>query len=283
MIARKAWVVATLGSLVPSAPGTAAGAQSTSRAESAQPTPPEASEQLTRRTAFVVLQASVEGGSRHVSYVDRITASLRPYDLFAAPLASIAVEAYPLARTRLSPWVTGLGVTGDYARAFALSSADASGTRVGTHWQSFDVGLRDRIELAPRWLILGVNLGYGAIDFNFDQPGFSAALPNVGYRFLRASVDLRGSRGDVAIFAGGGYLGVLSSGKMGELFPRESVGGVEARIGAAYLVASGFELSLGIGYTRFFYSMHPQRGDANVAGGALDEMARLSLGLAYLL
>ena len=33
----------------------------------------------------------------------------------------------------------------------------------------------------------------------------------------------------------------------------------------------------------FFYSMNPQPGDANVAGGALDEMARLSLGFAYLL
>jgi len=249
--------------------------------------PPErASADPTRTTALVVVQASVEAGSRHVSYVDRITANLRPYDLFAAPLVSLAAEAYPLSRTRIPPPVTGLGVTGDYSRAFALSSADAAGARVGTQWQAFDLGLRDRIAFS-RATVLGVNLGYGSIDFDFDRPGSGAVLPSVGYRFLRGGLDLRVHRGDLSVFGGGGYLAVLSAGtsggKMGALFPRESVGGVEARLGAAYLATAGLELSLGIAYTRFFYSMHPQPGDANVAGGALDEMARLSLGLAYLL
>jgi hypothetical protein len=249
-------------------------------------TPDRASEGPTRRTALVVVQASVEAGSRHLSYVDRITANLRPYDLFAAPLVSIAAEAYPLSRMRVPPPVTGLGVTGDYARAFALSSADAAGARVGTHWQAFDLDLRDRIALSQT-MALGVNLGYGAIDFDFDRPGSGAVLPSVAYRFLRAGFDLRVDRGDLSVFCGGAYLPVLSAGnsggRMGGLFPRESVGGVEARLGAAYVATAGFELSLGIGYTRFFYSMHPQPGDANVAGGALDEMARLSLSLAYLL
>jgi hypothetical protein len=236
----------------------------------------------TRRNALLVVQGSVEGASRHVSYVDRITANLRSYDLFAAPMVSISAEGYPLVRRQL-PWmIAGLGVTGDYARAFALASADVNGTRVATRWQAFDLGLRERIGIDSA-MDLGVNVGYGAIYFQFDQPSFSATLPDVSYRFLRAAVDFRVTRGDLAVFAIGGYLGVLSAGKIESLFPRESVGGIEARVGAAYAVAKGFELSLGLGYTRFFYSMHPQPGDANVAGGALDEMARLSLNLAYLL
>jgi hypothetical protein len=274
----------------PAAPASPPASQDLSAAATTTPAPidraqasPEesASEGRTRRTALLVLQANLEAGSRHVSYVDRITPSLRPYDLFAAPLASIAAEVYPLTRTRMPAVVRGLGVTGDYARAFGLASADAGGVEVGTAWQAYDFGLRDRVDLGGA-LLLGVDLGYGAIDFDFDRPGFAAVLPSVGYRFLRAGLDLR-SHGDLAVFGGGGYLDVLSTGNMGGLFPRESVGGVEARLGAAYSVAAGFELSLGVSYTRFFYSMHPQPGDANVAGGVLDEMARVSLGLAYLL
>jgi hypothetical protein len=239
-------------------------------------------EHPTRRTALLVVQGSIDGASRHVSYVDRLTANLRSYDLFAAPMVSISAEGYPLVRRQL-PWmIAGLGVTGDYARAFALASADVNGTHVGTRWQAFDLGLRERIVIHTA-MDLGVNVGFGAIDFQFDPPPFSATLPDVGYRFLRAAVDFRATRGELAVFASGGYLGVLSAGKMGSLFPRERVAGIEARAGAAYGVAGGFELSLGLGYTRFFYSMHPQPGDANVAGGALDEMARLSLNLAYLL
>jgi hypothetical protein len=245
--------------------------------------PEGASQTLTRDNALVILQANVAAASRHVSYVDRLTASLRPYDLPAAPLASIAVEAYPLTRLTLPSVIGGLGVTGDYARAFAFSSKDvATGTTVGERWQSYDFGLRERVDI-ERAFVLGIDVGYGAIDFTFDKPAFAAQLPSVGYRFIRAAADLRRALGDFAVYGGGGYLFVLSSGDMGGLFPRETVGGIEARIGASYALARSFELSLGIGYTRFFYSMHPLPGDANVAGGALDEMVRVSLGLAYLL
>jgi hypothetical protein len=42
------------------------------------------------------------------------------------------------------------------------------------------------------------------------------------------------------------------------------------------------ELSLEVAYTRFFYTLNPQPGDALVAGGALDQMAFGSLGAAYM-
>jgi hypothetical protein len=227
------------------------------------------------------VQLAVDGGSRHFSYVDRLTATLRPYDLFAAPVPSLTAEFYPLARTRMVV-LNGLGITGDYGHAVGLSSADAGGTRVVTSWHNFDVGLRERIDLHQ--ILLGVDLGFGAIDFHFDNPaGATAVLPSVSYRFLRFGLDLRAPFGAFSLFGGGSYLKVLSTGGEGDLFPRESVGGVDARLGGAYSFGQGFELSVGLGYTRFFYSMNPQPGDANVAGGALDEMARLSLGFAYLL
>jgi hypothetical protein len=235
-----------------------------------------------RAHALLVVQAAIEAGSRHFSYVDRITPTLRPYDLFAAPIVSLAAEVYPLARAHI-PIVNGLGATVDYARAFGLTSADAGGGSVGTTWQAFDVGIRERIALG-RLVIVGIDAGYGAVDFTFDQGAFSSGtLPSVGYRFVRAGADARFNLGDFSLFGGAAYLPVLSTGGEGQLFARESVGGVEARLGAAYAIGHSFELSLGLHYTRFFYSMNPVPGDANVAGGALDELARLSLGFAYLL
>jgi hypothetical protein len=75
---------------------------------------------------------------------------------------------------------------------------------------------------------------------------------------------------------------MLSSGD-GSGFPHESVGGVEGRLGLAYPITRSFEVSIAGAYTRIFYAYNPTPGDANVAGGALDEMGNLSLALATML
>jgi hypothetical protein len=234
-----------------------------------------------RATSLASAEVAVGAASRHFSYVDRVTSTLRPYDLSAAPFASVAVEVYPLARTTL-PVVRDLGLTGDYGRAVALASADVSGVRVGTSWQTFDVGLRQRVRLGSS-VLLGLSAGYGGNVFSFDEPQFSGVLPSVDYRMLRGALDARASFGAFSILAGGGYLDVLSVGALGGVFPRESVGGVEGRVGGAFTPMRGLEISMGLAYTRFFYSFHPAPGDSGIAGGALDQMGRVSLAVAYLL
>src|SRR6185312_4004005 len=92
------------------------------------------------------LGAAVVGGSRHFSYVDRISPTLRPYDLFVAPLVAVRADLEPFARGGQAG-LEGLGLTGEYARAFGLSSSDAAGTPVDTTWQSYRVDLRDRFRL----------------------------------------------------------------------------------------------------------------------------------------
>jgi hypothetical protein len=235
----------------------------------------------TRAGALAVLRASVEGGSRHFSYVDRLTPTLRPYDLFAAPLLALEGELYPLATSSI-PVLSGLGVTANYARAFGLSSQDSGGAKVGTSWQAFDLGLRERIPIGGSF-ILGVDAGYGDTSFAFDDAiQASAQLPSVHYKVLRGGLDGRVGHGDLSLHAGASYLHVLSTGDFAALFPRATVGGIEASLGIADAVATGVELSLEVAYTRFFYSLLPVPGDAYVAGGALDKMASISLGVAYL-
>jgi hypothetical protein len=226
---------------------------------------------------LLVARADVAAASRHFSYVDRVTSSLRPYDLAATPFASLGLELYPFTRASV-PVLRELGLVGGYGRAVGLSSTDTGGARVGTTWQSFDVGLRARALLDPR-VLLGASVAYGASDFHFDQPSFGGSLPSADYHFVRAGLDLRVSFGRISVLAGGGYRDVLNAGSLDDLFPRKTVGGVDAFVGGALTVAKHVELSVRLDYSRFFYSFNPQPGDANVAGGALDEMARLSLGL----
>lgn len=225
--------------------------------------------------------AALGVGMRHFSYSDRITQTLRPYDLAAAPVAVASGVVYPLARAGL-PVLRDLGIAGEYAQAFAVSSQDSAGSRVGTTWQSFAFGLTERIALG-RGVIADVSAGYGGNDFQFTQSlaGGAAALPSVAYRFARFGADLRGRILGVTVVAGGSYLDVLSSGYTAELFPRQTVGGVEGRVGASYTLLGHLDVSLTAAYTRMFFSFNPQPGDTSVAGGALDEQTRVLAGLAY--
>ena len=44
---------------------------------------------------------------------------------------------------------------------------------------------------------------------------------------------------------------------------------------------TGLDLLVGIDYRRYFLSMHSEPGDANVAGGALDQYLAGWLGVGY--
>jgi hypothetical protein len=226
------------------------------------------------------IRAAIETGSRDFTYVDRLTPTLRSYSLFAAPLGVVDAELYPLARLG-TPVLKDFGVTFDYAIAFGLSSADSGGTSVSTAWSMFDVGAHERIHVGRSGL-LGVHAGYGQMTYSFNGGlEATAELPGVQYRYVRGGADARVALGPFSVYGSGSYLDVLSTGPMGTYFARASVGGLEGRVGIARTLGSGFEVSLELAYTRFFYSLNPQPGDAYVAGGALDQMAFGSLGVAY--
>ncbi len=244
-------------------------------------------ERHTRAGSLASLGVRMEGGSRHFSYNQRVdgagnTTALRPYDLFVAPVVKIEGDVYPFRGLRV-PGLQGLGAEGSFAMAFGLSSQDEEGNHVSTSWDAFDFGLRERLPIGPSF-VLGIDAGYGDTSFTFQNPSpMTEALPSVHYEYLRAGLDGRYTiHGDLSISASFGYRDVMSTGDFGGLFPRASVGGVDASLGVAEQVAKGLELSLEIEYARFFYSLQPQPGDQYVAGGALDEMASLSLGLSYL-
>jgi hypothetical protein len=237
-----------------------------------------------RGKTLLVVAAGGGSGSRHFTYTDRLTAQLRPYNLGAAPIVSGSAEVYPLANTKLPAFVRGFGITGGYGLAVGLSSSASDASQVGTSWQMFDVGARERLRVS-RAVLVGVSAGYGGNDFHLSTSSSAlagAVLPSVEYGFVRAGLDARVAFGALSIFGGGDYLDVVSTGHLGTVFPHETVGGVAGDVGVAYVFAKHFEASLAVRYTRFFFSANPVPGDTNVAGGMLDEMTHTSLKLAYM-
>jgi hypothetical protein len=233
-----------------------------------------------REEALFAVRVLLEAGTRHFSYVDRLTTTLRSYDLLAAPLVGVDGAVYPLARTRVAV-LKDLGITGDYRLAFALSSSDSSGASVSTSWSAFDVGARERIHLNDS-AVLGVHGGYGQNDYTFSGAlGQGAKLPDASYHFVSGGIDADLALARLSLYVSASYLGVLSTGTVGTYFPRATVGGVEGALGAAYAIVGGLEVSIEVAYTRFFYSMNPQPGDAYVAGGALDQMGQGAVGVGY--
>jgi hypothetical protein len=216
---------------------------------------------------------------RRFVYTDGFTANLRPYTLNAAPLVTAGAEIYPLAGDH----VVDLGVVLSYAHAFAVQSATVDAGRLETQWSRYAAGARARVRTGPvdTAPVLGLTGAYGDERFAVDSSNPNAALPSVDYRFARVSADARMPLGRFAVFGEFGYLAVLAAGDVAARFPKASVAGVEADLGGSIAIGWGLEARVTASYRRFFYTMNPTPGDAYVAGGALDELAGLQGGLAY--
>jgi hypothetical protein len=235
-----------------------------------------------RKDSLFSIRAAIMSGSRNFSYVDRLTPTLRSYALFAAPMGLVDADVYPFVRTGL-PVLRDLGITGDYARAFGLSSDDSTGTSVSASWSLFDVGVHERLPVGDSWLV-GLGAGYGEMAYTFDGAlATTAAFPGFQYHLVRFGGDARVTLGPFSVYGYGSYLDVLSTGPEGGYFAHATVGGLEGRLGLSRDLGHGFEVSFEVAYTRFFYTLNPQPGDAYVAGGALDQMAFASLGVGYML
>jgi hypothetical protein len=288
---RRSLLASIDGPQEPATPGSNAGAQPSSP-EVVPPPPytPRASSAGTEgrlEEAIIVVAPEVGFGARHFGYTDRVTPTQRSYDLAAAPVVGVSVELYPLAWMDTG-YLRGLGVGVGYGRAVLLQSAPASGNntlgasgKVDTSWSQADVVLRDRIPLSQR-TTLGAKVGYGGLDYSFDGAGaMQPELPSVGYRFVRMGVDARVRVWILAVSASADYLAVTSSGALSDRYPRATSGGVDLSAGVAIPLAANIEARTGVRYQRFFHSMNPEPGDANVVGGALDEFARWDTSVAF--
>lgn len=232
-------------------------------------------------SALASIEVGFELGGRWFDYSDGVTQNLRPYSVFGAPTVSISGEVYPLVSTGI-PVLKGLGLTVGYARAIGLDSALEGGEPIGTTYQRFNVGLRERLSLSDSF-VLGISAGLRFLTFELDEPqSLAGQVPDVSYTILRGGLDARVGMGPIDLALGADYLMPLSSGEVYDRFTDPSVSGIGVMGGVILPIASGFEARLLVEYARFFSSFSPKVGDAYIAGGALDQYLGLRLAGAYI-
>ncbi|WP_437735334.1 hypothetical protein [Sorangium sp. So ce1335] len=224
----------------------------------------------------------IEIAGRALSFSDLLSENLRTYNVLGAPMPSVRGEVYPLARGAL-PVLRDLGVALSYARALGVDSKGAGGARLSTSWSRLHAGLKGRFRPAGQTgPVLFATGGLCWIDFDVEPTGDpSRDAASVSYVSLRLGLDGRMPVGPVAIEAGAGYQAPLSLGALASHFRAPSAGGVDLRLALAVPFAPGLEARAGASYTRFFYDFDSEPGDPYVAGGALDQLFGVHLGVAY--
>jgi hypothetical protein len=237
------------------------------------------------RSAFsagwMVAELHAGAAGRDFGYRAQITRGPRSYSLTAAPRAGLSVEVYPLAQTSLAV-VRDLGLVAGYDRSFGISSKLAGQPSLDSTWYSYKIGLRGRQRVGSS-AVVGLEGAYVRDSFTFrgDDPVAVAQAPSVDYAALRVALDGRIDAGLFGFVASAGYQHVTDVGGVGQSFPHAQAAGVDAEVGVSARVATGLEARLRFAYTRYFFDLAPEAGDANVAGGALDQMFGVKAGLAF--
>lgn len=232
----------------------------------------------------MLLDASIGAASllRLLDYSDDLFGALREYRLPLSALGALRVEAWPAARR--GGTLSYFGLTASAEQSFLLKSGTQGGPSFSTNSQRITLGLAGRLPVRRAEVTLGA--AYGWQDFSISGEGDPARpdIPNVTYHFLRVGAGLRlDIKPRLALLASAAYLHVLDSGQIAtsDYFPRLTVAGVEAGVGAAWQFSSPWELRFGVDYRRYFFNMHPEPGDRLIAGGALDNyvVATAALGV----
>jgi len=152
-----------------------------------------------------------------------------------------------------------------------------------TLW-GFSLGARFRIPFAAHTLTAVV--GYGLQSFRIEaiSPTVSAPeIPDVDYSFMRLGAEVRFVFGWFVTELNFAYLPLFGTGQLSEpdWFPNNSGAGLEAGGVLGFLLADWVELRAAFEYRRFWFSLNPEPGDARIAGGALDNYFKGSLGVAF--
>lgn len=232
--------------------------------------------------AMFVVDAGGEAGMRNFKYNDPLAGALRAYAAPAVAMWAIGAEFYPGATSGIA-FAKDIGIAGHFGMAMGWESKTRDGlaSAVGS-WQRYGFGVHGRIKAgdgadAP---LIGLEAGYG--DFKFGFTGSDSVVqevPAVHYKYIRPAADIRVPFGAFSLLGGAGYMYMLSAGPIGDKFPHETVGGVDALVGGAYNIMPWLAGKVTANYVRIFSSAHPQIGDPAIAGGYLDHYLVLHLGV----
>ncbi len=212
--------------------------------------------------------------SRTLTYTDDVMDSLRTFKLPSGPAAKLAVEWYPYAN---------LGLETRVQRSFGIEASNADGTRFASATLEYVLGSRARATIGG--VELGVCGGIGAHSFSIDgDDTMSSGIPDTNYTFVRGGIDAKFNvRPKLRVTLGGAYRHLLGTGELesSEWFPRLTGAGIDGRVALGYRLSRKLDVAVAASLRRYFFSMNPEPGDAQIAGGAVDQLISVSIGLVW--
>lgn len=254
------------------APASEARAEAAETAETAQAgeDQPAGGEPAPARPSALEVGLGLRAIARNYRYSDDLFGTLRSYKLGAAPAGMLWLRWYPGAH--LTTGVPAhIGLAGGYEQGLGLKSEDPSGESYTTTMREWYAGLRGRVPFGVHEA--GAQVSYGNHSFRVEDEPSNPLVPNTGYDYVRVGIDGRVRVSRVSIGAELGHRFVLDAGEVASKswFPRAEASGFDAGIRVGFELFHGLEVMAGFDFRRYALSMNPEPGDANVAGGALDE------------
>jgi hypothetical protein len=231
---------------------------------------------LNYNNSMVVVEAGVDVGTRMLKYSTIVVGPLRAYLQPGIPAWSVGLQLYPAASQNI-PVAKDIGLVARASDSLVFESKTNDGIQSAKgKWTRYAFGVRGRIPVkeGPDSPLFGVEAVYGSWKFAFsgdDQVVQNGELPAVDYKYIRAGADGRVPFGPAAIFFGAGYMNIMSSGRLGEMFPHQTIAGVDGKIGGSYGLTPWLEAKASFGYTRIFSNAKSEGKDQYIAGGALDQ------------
>ncbi|MGE3675660.1 MAG: hypothetical protein AB7K71_38685 [Polyangiaceae bacterium] len=239
------------------------------------------------------LEASFKVGAfrRMLRYNDDIFQRLQSYTLKTGPWLEGDLAMFPGALAGDTSAISWFGIEGSYGQAVGLDSERYAGESFDTSTHAYRVGLAARIPVGQH-RVLG-SVAYGRRLFEVDsivpdnalypaEPG----VPSADYQFVRigAGFDFRATRA-LSLVTELGYRAVVGEGDIATdtWFPNASAGGIDFTMQLRYALSDALDVRAGFQLERYFFTLNPEVGDSNVAGGALDQYLGAFVGVGYAL
>jgi hypothetical protein len=252
----------------------------------------ESSDEPGTGSRWLELALGGRGFTRDLRYHQQVTPGLRQHQLPLGPALVLDLALYPLALLTRLP-AANIGLVAGFEQAVGImselspDSTFPNGARFPTSMHEITGGLRYRIPLGASQIGASISAGQHAFWMVSGDGADRNQLeiPNVVYRFVRASLDARiAVTPDFYLGAGAGYRHVVNSaGDFVGFFPHLTVAGVDADVGGGYRITPNIEARVQGGIRRYFYDMRSVRGDTHLAGGAIDQYLSVAALLAVTL
>ncbi len=210
--------------------------------------------------------------------------SFRAYNLDVGNAARVAAEVYPL-RAITDGAISHLGVTGSFAMAFALDSADSRGRHFDTTMYDLSLGLRYRLPLRATLPDFGISIAWTRQVFYVRASETQAlgGVPDLVYDGLRVGLSARiPVVWRLSLRIDGGITPVFATGELGDnFFPHASALGFDGSVALAVRIWRGLEARAGFDAKTYSVSANNEPGDRYVATGSSDLYLSGTFGLAW--